>query len=193
LIILNPRSFSGAYISTSSSSARQPQLLPCALFLFFFFVCTQLRHRCGSSVDWKRTLPYPYTTGPSQPLPVSCPYTTRLGLTFAPHDARPRGSGRGAAFTSYSFPSRLLCTNQFSFHYPLPLALPALLQYDCTSIAQYTTPHPSLLLYAIHHTVLVMAISCKGQGEVQFECRLETDPIPIRLSYPNRCLCCVGA
>jgi len=44
----------------------------------------------------------------------------------------------------------------------LPPALPALLQYYCTTMAQYTPP-PTPLVYAIHHTRLVMAISCKGQ------------------------------
>jgi len=33
----------------------------------------------------------------------------------------------------------------------------------CTPIARYTTPRPTPPLYAIHHNVLVMAISCKGQ------------------------------
>ena len=37
------------------------------------------------------------------------------------------------------FTSRLLCTNQSSFDCPLPPALPAVLQYYCTSIAQYAT------------------------------------------------------
>jgi len=46
----------------------------------------------------------------------------------------------------------------------LPPACPLLLQYYCTSIAQYTTPPPTPLWYAIHHTILVIAISCKGQG-----------------------------
>jgi len=41
--------------------------------------------------------------------------------------------------------------------------LPTLLQYYCTAIGQYMTPHPTLLVYAIHHTIWAMAISCKGQ------------------------------
>jgi len=50
-----------------------------------------------------------------------------------------------------------------SFYCPLPPALPALLRHYCTSIAQDTTlPRPPPL-YAINHTILVMAISCKGQ------------------------------
>jgi len=67
------------------------------------------------------------------------------------------------SFTRYSFTSRCLCTNQSSFHCPLPPALPALLQYNCTSIAHCTPPRPTPPLYAIHHTILAIAISCKGQ------------------------------
>jgi len=47
---------------------------------------------------------------------------------------------------------------------PPPSALLTLLQYYRTTIAQYTTPHPTPLLNAIHHTILAVAISCKGQG-----------------------------
>jgi len=46
---------------------------------------------------------------------------------------------------------------------PSPPAKPTLLQYLCTAIPQYTPPHRTLPSYAIHHTILVMAISCKGQ------------------------------
>jgi len=49
------------------------------------------------------------------------------------------------AFTRYCFTSRLLCTNQPSFYCTLPPALPTLLQYDCTTITQYTT-RPRLFL-----------------------------------------------
>jgi len=44
-----------------------------------------------------------------------------------------------------------------------PLAKPTPLQYYCTPIAQYTPPPSAPLLYAKHHTILVMAISCKGE------------------------------
>jgi len=54
-----------------------------------------------------------------------------------------RGDSRCAlAFTRYSFTSKLLCTNQSSYYCPPPLALPTPLQYDCTTIAQYTPPPP---------------------------------------------------
>jgi len=43
-------------------------------------------------------------------------------------------------FTRYSFTSWLLCMNQPSLCSPLPPALPTLLQYSCTTIAQSTTP-----------------------------------------------------
>ena len=63
-----------------------------------------------------------------------------------------------------SFTSRLLCTNQASVRSSRPPALPTLVQYYCTIIGQDTTPLPTSRLYAIHHTILVMAISCNGQG-----------------------------
>jgi len=66
-------------------------------------------------------------------------------------------------FTRYSFTSRLLCTNQSSFYCHPPLAMPTLLQYCCTTVAQDTTPPPTPLSYAIHYTISVLAISCKGQ------------------------------
>ena len=44
------------------------------------------------------------------------------------------------AFTRYSITSRLLCTNQPSFHSPCLPALPTLVHYYCTPIAQYTPP-----------------------------------------------------
>jgi len=46
---------------------------------------------------------------------------------------------------------------------PLPPAKPTLLQYYCTTIAQYTTPPVTSRVYAIYHAILGMAISCKGQ------------------------------
>jgi len=42
-------------------------------------------------------------------------------------------------------------------------ALPTRLQYDCNTIAQHTTLPPILVLYAIHHTILVMPTPCTGQ------------------------------
>jgi len=69
-------------------------------------------------------------------------------------------SSRALAFTRDSFTSRPLCTNQSSFYCPHPPVLPTRLQYFSTTIAQYATP---LSLYATHNTLLVMAISCKGQ------------------------------
>ena len=46
------------------------------------------------------------------------------------------------AFTRYSFTSKLLCTSESSLSCPSPSALPTLLQYYCTTIAQYMTPPP---------------------------------------------------
>jgi len=70
----------------------------------------------------------------------------------------------GLWYTRYCFTSKLLCTNQsLSFYCPLPPALPALLQCYSTSIAQYTTPPRPPHLDAMHNTILVRAISCKGR------------------------------
>ena len=44
------------------------------------------------------------------------------------------------AFTRYCYTVRLLCTNLSFVYCPLPFASPALLQYYCTTIPQYTTP-----------------------------------------------------
>jgi len=67
-----------------------------------------------------------------------------------------------SAFTRYCFTPKLYCGSLSSFYCPPPLAKPTLLQYHCTTIAQYTRPSPTPLLYATHHTISVMAISCKG-------------------------------
>ena len=82
---------------------------------------------------------------------------------FKAHQRRCFVHGHSLAFTRYSFTSRLSCTNQPSFHPPRLPALPTPVQYDCTIIGQYTTPLLSYRLYAIHHTILVITISCKGQ------------------------------
>jgi len=67
------------------------------------------------------------------------------------------------AFTRYSFTSKLLCTSQ-SFMCPPPRCIAntiAILLHD--HCAMYD-PLPTHLLYAIHHTQLVLAISCEGQA-----------------------------
>ena len=46
---------------------------------------------------------------------------------------------------------------------PAHLHCPTLVQYYCTIIGQYTTPPPNSRLYAIHHAILVIKITCKGQ------------------------------
>jgi len=72
---------------------------------------------------------------------------------------------RGLAFTRYSFTSTLF-VNEPIMLLPPPPVTPKLLQSHCTTTAQGTTLSPTLLLYALHHTQLVMAISCKGQAVV---------------------------
>jgi len=69
-----------------------------------------------------------------------------------------------SSLTRYSFTSRILCTNQ-SFVYPLPTCIAhkiALLLHDCSAMHE---PPPDPLLYAIYHTILATAISCKGDKE----------------------------
>ena len=68
----------------------------------------------------------------------------------------------GLTFTRDSFTSRLLCTNQPCFHSPLPSALPTMVQYYCACIGHYKSSL-TVRLYAIHHAILVIPISCKGQ------------------------------
>jgi len=66
------------------------------------------------------------------------------------------------AFTRYSFTLRLLCTNQSSLYCLPPLALPTIVQYYCTYIAQHTTPPRPPLAYAIHCTILAMQYRVKA-------------------------------
>jgi len=61
-------------------------------------------------------------------------------------------------YTRYCFTSKLYCGRQSSFYCPTPPAKPTLLQYYCTTIAQYTRPPPTPPFYAIHHTILVSNI-----------------------------------
>jgi len=96
----------------------------------------------------------------------------------------PGMGGSRLAFTRDSFTSRLLCTNQPCYHSPHPLAWSTLVQYDCTILTQYKTPLPTSRVYAIHHTILVITISCEGQdnpdlvGEGVNPCCYPTPPPP---------------
>jgi len=73
-------------------------------------------------------------------------------------------TGGGLAFTTYRFTSKLYCGSLSSFYCPPLPATPGLLQYYCTTFAQYTPPNRPLLCmpYTIHY-LLVMAILCEGQ------------------------------
>jgi len=89
------------------------------------------------------------------------PFTANsVGLVYALLEEG--ASLRNLASTRYCFTSKLYCGSPSAFCCPPPPAKPTLLQYACTTIAQYTPPPPTPPLYAIHHTMLVMAISCKG-------------------------------
>jgi len=66
------------------------------------------------------------------------------------------------AFTRYCFTPRPMCTNQSSSIAPPHPHCP----HYCTTMHDYCAiydPPPTPLLYAIHHTILVMAISCESQ------------------------------
>ena len=71
-------------------------------------------------------------------------------------------AGFALAFTRYYFTFMVLSTNQSSLHYPRPAALPTRLQYCCN--AQYSTLFRPPRFHVIHHTMLCIAISCKGEG-----------------------------
>jgi len=106
--------------------------------------------------DRQPTKTVPRTIPEGGPLPlhrdttISC--STSCGMQHRP-----------LAFTRYSFTPKLSCTRQLSCYCPAHLHCP----HDCNTIAKRLrrTRPPALtrLLYAIHHTILVMAISCKGQ------------------------------
>jgi len=61
-------------------------------------------------------------------------------------------AGQDLAFTRYCFTSKLYCGSQSSIYCPPP---------GLTLTVTLTTPTPPV--YAMHHTILAMAISCKGQ------------------------------
>jgi len=67
--------------------------------------------------------------------------------------------------------------------FPSPSALPTLLHDYCTTIAQYTPPPLTPLLYAIHRTKLVLAIFCKGQSRKYSQCARAT-PLALSLCSP---------
>jgi len=82
--------------------------------------------------------------------------------TFAPNQSKPP-QRTGLAFTRYCFNSKLYCASHSSVYCPLPLAKPTLYQYYCTPLRNIHSPSTPAW-YAIHDKILVMAISCKGQG-----------------------------
>jgi len=56
--------------------------------------------------------------------------------------------------------------SQSSLYCLPPLALPTIVQYYCTTIAQYMTPHDHALhMPYIHHKILTIEISCSGERD----------------------------
>jgi len=51
--------------------------------------------------------------------------------------------------------------------FPSPPALPALLLTRLHDYCARYDPHPTPIMAAIHHTILAVEISCKGQGNEQ--------------------------
>jgi len=75
----------------------------------------------------------------------------------------PTHAESGSPQARHCFTSKLYCGSQSSVHPPptcntYPIAI--LLHGHCAIYA----PPPTPPVYATHHTILVMAISCKGQG-----------------------------
>jgi len=66
---------------------------------------------------------------------------------------------------------------QHSLIAPAAPTMPTLLLYRCNTIEKYTTPSPTLLLGAIHHTILVRAISREGQ-DAAWRTRAEPESRP---------------
>jgi len=91
--------------------------------------------------------------------------------------------GRRLACTRYSFTCLCACTDQSSLYYPRLFRITphyCNTMRDCCAIYD---PPPTLPLYAIHHSILAMATSCKGQV---FERRAPAAPISIYLSIHIR-------
>ena len=82
------------------------------------------------------------------------------------------------AFTRYSFVVTWGCVAVV--HEPTILSFPpptstCIVQYSRTIIGQYTTPLPNSRLYTIHHAILVITISCKGQVITAYSLRNHCD------------------
>ena len=113
----------------------------------------------------RRSSPPPDSTDSSAAAPR--PRRTRArrrsgGSPFCSRSSRGRPTC-ALAFTGYCFTLKLYCGSQSSFHCPPPLLQS--LSY-CNTIARpmrNMQPPTAPLLYAIHHTILAIAISCKGR------------------------------
>jgi len=86
------------------------------------------------------------------------------------------------AFTRYYFTSSRLCTRQSSFHSSGAPALPTLLQYYCTAIGQYTTPHRSL--FCMPYTIQYWSWQYRNNHGILFIFRQLSEYN--RLAWPHR-------
>ena len=73
------------------------------------------------------------------------------------------GSQGSLVFTRYSFTSRLLCDESNILMFPPPTCIGQTVELLLHDYWAVYGPLPTSLLYATHHTILVITISCKGQ------------------------------
>jgi len=101
--------------------------------------------------------------------PLTPSATARSTSTRSACTAVPTGSPvRGLSLYKIFFHFKALLWESIILLLPPPSpAKPALLQYCCTTIAQYTPPHRLPSLDYIYHLISAMAISCKGQSRIR--------------------------
>ena len=117
------------------------------------------------------TVETPSGIAPESPSGIAAPRNTdtRLaGSNATVHLCDHLKGEKGVGMVSWPSPEIILLQGFFlrvnhPFIAPAPPALPTRLHYYCTLVGQYTTPLPTSRLYAVHHTILVMTISRKGQ------------------------------
>ena len=76
------------------------------------------------------------------------------------------------AFTRYSFTSQLSCTSHSSLYCLAPPCIAHTIAIQLHDFCALYDPPPAFVSDAIHHTILVTAISCKGQDASVQERRL---------------------
>jgi len=116
---------------------------------------------------------------------ISCKgqVATDRGLKKPPVFAR-KGAERTLAITRYCFTLRLIGTNQSSCISPLPTRIAHTIALLLHNYCARYDPHPTSRVYAIHHTISVMAISCKGQNACWYTfVNLNPNHLPIKFKH----------